>query len=112
MDDYERQARPLYCFYVADGRLVAETHWYYGLEARQRMHEKTYLRFRRNGKRMLLDYDRLDRYLNGYLYTFIKDRDKALNIMRSTVKNRVDALRYELEGAEKALAAIDAAMDM
>lgn len=55
MDDYERQARPLYCFYVADGRLVAETHWYYRLEARQRMYEKTYLRFRRNGKRMLLD---------------------------------------------------------
>lgn len=112
MDDYERQVRPLYCFYVADGKLVAETHWYYRLEARQRMHEKTYLRFRRNGKRMSLDYDRLDRYLNGYLYTFIKDRDKALNIMRSTVKNRVDALRYELEGAEKALAAIDAAMGM
>lgn len=52
--------------------------------------------------------ERLDKYLNGYLYTFDPDKDRALHIMRSTVRKKIRKAREELAKLEQKMEILDA----
>lgn len=54
-----------------------------------------------------INEDRLDRYLNGYLYTFDPDEKRALSIMRSTVREKLAAARQNIEKLERKLEVLD-----
>lgn len=108
MNKYPVQDKPLYGFHVVDGRLVKDTHIMYLEIVRQGYIRKTNYKFAKNMGISNIGAERLDKYLNGYLYTFDPDKDRALHIMRSTVRKKIGKAREELAKLEQKMEILDA----
>lgn len=85
MMEMEKQDRPLYGFHIGDSGLVRNEYHEYETYASA----DSYLFRSHTGRNVLKTKDQLDRYLNGYLYTFDPDPAHAVAAMKDTLEERI-----------------------
>ena len=108
MNKFPPQEKPLYGFHIVDGRLVRTIHTNYLESTRNGYFKKKEYRFHKGVAIGYTKNERLDRYVNGYLYTFDPDEDRALSIIRDTVREKIEKTREDLAKLEQKMEILEA----
>lgn len=108
MCTFSSQTKSLYGFHILNGQLIQSVYPNYVESMTKSYFPKKRYRFQKGMGVAAINEDRLDRYLNGYLYTFDPDEKRALSIMRSTVREKLAAARQNIEKLERKLKVLDA----